>query len=583
MQTILTILNILGGLAIFLYGMKLMSDGLQKMAGDSMRRLLAIATTNRFTATLSGVLVTSIIQSSSATTVMVVGFASAGLLTLLQSLGVIFGANIGTTMTAWVVSFFGFKIKISLFALPVIAIGFFVQFVGKWKALHRVGEAMVGFGFLFFGLDVMQSAIPDISSSPAVMEWLSQFRPHNFLTLLLLIGVGSVLTVILQSSSAVMAMTITCASKGYIDFPTAAALVLGENIGTTITANLAAIGATKTAKRAAIGHFLFNFLGVLWVALLFKPFTNLIDWLVPGSPLDPSNPARLPYHISAFHTVFNLANTAIMLIFIKQLANLTLLILPKSKREDKGNELVFLTTRFASTPELAIQAARKELERMISIAGRMLTKLIHAIKVEDDAMFERLIQDALEAETDTDVLEHKINTYLSTVAHEHVSSNVLNEILALMDIANSTERMADCGQKIAYIIQEDRAKKEFSDTDKDKLETIAMKTKEVIRNAKKSMLHFEGIGKEAGAKLFLEQAVQNENELNSMRNTYREERNLRVVKSANFSPESATHYADILSSLERMGDFALRIVENSIGRKTVEKDHVLEALNVAKK
>ncbi len=579
MTTVLTIFNILGGLAIFLYGMKLMSDGMQKVAGDGMRRMLAIATTNRFTATLSGMLVTSIIQSSSATTVMVVGFASAGLLTLNQSLGVIFGANIGTTMTAWIVSFFGFKIKISLFALPMIAIGFFVQFIGKWKTLHRAGEAMVGFGFLFFGLDIMKDAIPDISQSPAVMAWIAQFRPDTFPALLLLIGVGTALTVILQSSSAVMAMTITCASKGYIDFPTAAALVLGENIGTTITANLAAIGATKTAKRAAIGHFLFNFIGVLWVAIIFKPFTGFVDSLIHSS--DPIT--ALPYKISAFHTIFNVANTAIMLCFIKQLSKMTLYILPKSKREDKGNELIFLTTRFASTPELAIQAARKEIERMTSISGRMVNKLIHALKVEDDAMFERLIKDALDAETDTDVIEHKINTYLGTLAHQHISSTVLNEILALMDITNSVERMADCGQKIAYIIKEDRTKHEFNETDKDNIETLAKKVKVVISDAKKSLLHFESAGKEREAEAFLTKAVQNENELNAMRNNYRQERNLRMVKDPSFTPESATHYADVLSSLERMGDFALRIVENSLGRKIRSKEHVLETLNVEKK
>ena len=215
MHTALTILNLLGGLAIFLTGMKMMSDGLQKVSGDKMRQLLGIATTNRFAATACGVLVTSIIQSSSATTVMVVGFASAGLLNLYQSLGVIFGANIGTTMTAWIVSLFGFKIQISLFALPVIAVGFFAQFIPRVPAIRRTGEALLGFGLLFLGLDLMKNTIPaDFAQNPQVMEWISKFRPDNLLNLLTLIATGTVLTVILQSSSAVMAMTLTCAAAG---------------------------------------------------------------------------------------------------------------------------------------------------------------------------------------------------------------------------------------------------------------------------------------------------------------------------------------------------------------------------------
>ena len=238
MSTLLTTLNLFGGLAIFLFGMKIMSDGLQKASGEKLRQLLGVATANRFAATFCGALVTSIIQSSSATTVMVVGFTSAGLLTLYQALGVIFGANIGTTLTAWIVSLFGFSVQISLFALPVIAVGFFVQFIPRVILIRRIGETMVGFGLLFLGLDIMKNAIPaDFAQNPQVVAWISKFRPDNLLNLLTLIFSGSVLTVILQSSSAVMAMTLTCAAAGIIDFPTACALVLGENIGTTITAN----------------------------------------------------------------------------------------------------------------------------------------------------------------------------------------------------------------------------------------------------------------------------------------------------------------------------------------------------------
>ena len=430
MHTALTILNLLGGLAIFLTGMKMMSDGLQKVSGDKMRQLLGIATTNRFAATACGVLVTSIIQSSSATTVMVVGFASAGLLNLYQSLGVIFGANIGTTMTAWIVSLFGFKIQISLFALPVIAVGFFAQFIPRVPAIRRTGEALLGFGLLFLGLDLMKNTIPaDFAQNPQVMEWISKFRPDNLLNLLTLIATGTVLTVILQSSSAVMAMTLTCAAAGIIDFPTSCALVLGENIGTTITANLAAIGANKTARRAAVGHSLFNILGVVWAVILFRHFISLVDWVVPGSPYvkDPNAlTAVLPYHISAFHSIFNVLNTLIMLPLLKQLAALTLLIFPKTKREDnKQTELIYLSTRFANTPELALVAVRNEVERMMSFVTKITDKVMHAVKVEDEKMFVRLVEDVKEAEKTTDVLEHKINIYLTQLSHGNLSRDAV--------------------------------------------------------------------------------------------------------------------------------------------------------------
>ena len=403
--------NLLGGLAIFLLGMKMMSDGLQKMAGAKMRYWLASATSNRLAATFSGMLVTAIIQSSSATTVMVVGFTSAGLLTLYQALGMIFGANIGTTLTAWIVSLFGFKIQISLFALPVVALGFFSQFLSKqWVLVRRIGEAAIGFGLLFLGLDIMKNTIPaDFAQHPAVTEWLIRFTPDTALHLILLILTGAILTVILQSSSAVMAMTLTCAAAGIINFPTACALVLGENIGTTITANLAAIGAPKNARRAALGHFLFNFFGVVWVCLLFKPFIRLIDWLVPGSPYvtDPAIlTSTLPYHIAAFHTIFNVINTVLMLPLLKQLAALTLWFIPKTKREETGagNRLVYLTAPFYQTPELAILAARKELERMLGFVLKQTDKLIYALRTTDNKLFSRLLADAKACESTTDIL-----------------------------------------------------------------------------------------------------------------------------------------------------------------------------------
>lgn len=579
MNTVLITMNLLGGLAVFLFGMKIMSDGLQKMAGVKMRQWLAAATTNRVAAMLSGTLVTSIIQSSSATTVMVVGFTSAGLLNLYQALGVIFGANIGTTMTAWVVSLFGFKIQISLFALPVIAVGFFSQFLpSKWVAARRIGEAAVGFGLLFLGLDIMKNTIPaDFAQSPFVLQWLSKLTPDGLLSLTALIAVGTLLTVILQSSSAVMAMTLTCAAAGIINFPTACTLVLGENIGTTITANLAAIGATKTARRAALGHFLFNFIGVIWVALIFRHFIALIDWLVPGSPFT-SDPAQLtsvlPYHISAFHTVFNVANTLLMLPLLKQLAALTLFIIPKSKREDKhqDTELVFLNTRFNQTPELAILTARKEVERMMGFVSKLTDKLIYALKTDDEKLFERLIADAKDAESTTDVLEHKINTFLTQMSHGNLSRHAVAQTVTLFDLTNSVEGMGDCGEKIAKILEKFRntTPRSFSEKDLENMEEIARKTKEVIKNAKASLVNFPNAVSKAQTMQIFKTALRDETALNTMRKALREERNTRISQGENVSTASITAYGDVLNNFERMGDYAMRIVESVLHMRAAD-------------
>ncbi|MBR3899584.1 MAG: Na/Pi cotransporter family protein [Elusimicrobiaceae bacterium] len=574
MKAILFTLNLLGGLAIFLYGMQLMSDGLQKMAGAKMRQMLSIATTNRFAAMFSGLLVTSIIQSSSATTVMVVGFTSAGLLTLTQALGVIFGANIGTTMTAWVVSLFGFKIQISLFALPVIAVGFFSQFLpSKWATIRRIGEGAIGFGLLFLGLDIMKNTIPaDFAQSPFVVEWLSKFTPDTPLNLILLILTGSILTIVLQSSSAVMAMTLTCAAAGIINFPTACAVCLGENIGTTITANLAAIGASKNARRAAVGHFLFNFLGVVWVALIFKHFIHFVDWLIPASPYGTSAEVlngSLPYHISAFHTAFNVANTLVMLPLLKQLAQLTLIIIPKTKREDKQHdaELVYLDSRFHQTPELSIVAARKEVERMLKFVSKMVDKLIYAIKTDDEKLFERLIADAKEMEHTTDVLEHKINSYLTQLTHGNLSRHAIAQTVTLFDLTNSIEGMGDCGEKIARILEKFRNTNplSFDQKDLENMELIAKKTKATIKHARINVSFFPNIttqDKENAANLY-KTSVHAEEELNKMRKELRAERNERISQGElKVSPSSITAYGDILNNFERMGDYAMRVTDS---------------------
>jgi phosphate:Na+ symporter len=572
---ILLFLNLLGGLGVFLLGIKMMSDGLQKAAGDKLRGIISGATSNRFTATLSGFVATSIIQSSSATTVMVVGFASAGLLTLSQSLGVIFGANIGTTTTAWIISLLGFKVKITLFALPMIGVGFFSQFIEKWPNVRRIGEAMLGFGLLFLGLSLIQNAIPDVKDSAAVVEWATKFRPENIFKLLAVVGVGTVFTLIFQSSSAVMALTLTLAAKGLIDYPTAAALVLGENIGTTITANIAAIGATRTAKRAALGHLMFNVLGVIWAIILFKPLMNLVDFIIPGSTTGSSPEVLLtsiPYHLSAFHTTFNVINTCVMLIFIKQFEKIIMFFMPIKKSEEKKTDLVYLKTGFTTTPELSLQAVKMEADRMAGLVESITTKILHAIKTDSPKLFDRAITEIINAEKASDILEFKINEFLKQLAHGPLSRDMVADVLLMLDITNQLEKMADNGQKIAILLDKAKKANYFYQQDLENLETIGLKVKKIVKEARFTILNYNKMDKEEVLKI----ANEREQDLNDTRHKFRDEKSLRDYSGEQgFSPVSITMYADILNSFEKIGDYALNMVEATTGARHEAKAALL--------
>lgn len=561
MKILVLTFNLLGGLGVFLLGIKMMSDGLQKAAGDRLRRIISCATTNRFTATLSGILTTSIIQSSSATTVMVVGFASAGLLSLSQSLGVIFGANIGTTTTAWLVSILGFKVKISAFAMPMIGIGFFSQFIKKWPLTRRIGEAMVGFGLLFLGLSLIQGALPDdMQNSSAVVEWIVKFRPNTLFSLLGVIGVGTVLTLLLQSSSAVMALTLTCAAKGLIDYPTACALILGENIGTTITANIAAIGAPRIAKRAALGHILFNVLGVVWAVVFFHPFLGLIDCLVPGATTGNSPEVLLtsiPYHLAAFHTLFNVINTSVMLVFIKPFEKLILFLLPVQRSEKNQTELRYLKVGVTTTPELFIGAARKEIDVMGGMSTSITSKLLHALKADSNVLFEELVKDVYAQEKASDILEYKITEFLKNLTHEQLSRDMVNEIMHLLDQTTYLEKIADHGELIAKLLTKAHNIKAFNRQDYERLETIGQQVRKIIKHMRSTILPTTELDKVK----VLEYAREQEEALNDMRHKLREEKTSNDFTKNQISPAGLTLYVDILNSFEKMGDYALNVVE----------------------
>lgn len=563
MKGILLFFNLLGGLGVFLLGIKMMSDGLQKAAGNRLRKIISGATGNRFTGTLSGILVTSIIQSSSATTVMVVGFVSAGLLTLTQSLGVIFGANIGTTTTAWIISLLGFKVDIALFAMPMIGVGFFSQFISKWPIVRRIGEAMLGFGLLFLGLSLIKSGIPDVQSSSATIEWITKFRPDTIWSLLAVVGVGTVLTVIFQSSSAVMAVTLTCAAKGLIDYPTACALVLGENIGTTITANIAAIGAPRAAKRAALGHMMFNILGVIWAIALFHPLLSLVDWIVPGATEGNSPEVLLvsiPYHLSAFHTTFNIINTCVMLIFIKQFEKLIMAVMPLKRSEEDQTDLVYLKAGVTATPELFIEAARREVDRMAGLVESIISKDLHAIKTDSPKLFERSVEEVHSKEKASDVLEYKINDFLKNLTHDQLSRDMITDVMAMFDLTNYLEKMADHGDKIAILLKKARSINAFEDQDYEKLETIGLKVKKILKDTRATILNYD-----MDKAKVMQLALERERELNEMRHSFRDDKTSRDFSQQQLSPVAITLYTDILTSFEKIGDYALNIVETTTG------------------
>jgi phosphate:Na+ symporter len=363
MSTTQMVIQIAGGLALFLFGMKIMSEGLQKVAGQRLRQALAVMTGDRFRGVGTGILITSAIQSSSATTVMLVSFVNAGLLNLTQAVGVIMGANIGTTVTAWLVALLGFRIKIAAMALPAIALGFFARFLGQRK-LTDWGEVIIGFGLLFLGLDFMKGAVEQLKESPAVLEMMADCHANHLGGLLFAVLVGTLVTAVVQSSSATMAITMALAVQGLIDLPTACALTLGQNIGTTITANFAAIGSSTNAKRAARAHFLFNFLGTIWVIALFWPLLALMDAIFPNAASSTASASAAADYLATYHTLFNVANTIVFLPFAGGLAWLATRMVHAPKDGEEFH-LKYLDTKLVPAAPLAIQATRNELRRML--------------------------------------------------------------------------------------------------------------------------------------------------------------------------------------------------------------------------
>ncbi len=562
MNVLIHSLEILGALGVFLYGLKVMSEGLQKAAGAGLRNMLGKATDNKLMGTLSGFLVTCAVQSSSATTVMVVAFCSAGLLNLSQSLGVIFGANIGTTTTAWLVSLLGFKVKIAAFAVPLVGIGFFSQFIKRWSLPHKVGQALVGFGLLFLGLSLLKDAIPDVAGAPQIAAWLETLEPDTVVGLLSAILFGTAITVVVQSSSASMAITLTAAAKGYIDFPTACAIALGQNIGTTVTAALAAVGAPLVARRAALAHVLFNLLGSVWPILTFGPLLWLIDGMVPGDPYGTGPDSLLvaiPTHIAAFHTTFNVLNTVLFLPLTTQFENLVVRLMPQhAGDEEHDHDLIYLTTAFGDTPELAITAASREVDRMAGVVVAMLGRIRDALSTAPQdlpPLLERIRND----ENATDILEHKINEYLAQLVHGQLSSAATRQVLSMMSMINDLERIGDHGEKIAMLLGKlAESPAGFSEIALDEIREMAATTEANLEAMKGCILR-------PGADP-MPAATEREDLLNATRERFRQS-HLQRMSEGRCDALSGIIFSDMLTSFEKMGDHSYNVVEAAAGIK----------------
>lgn len=448
-----SLIYLMGGLGLFLMGMKIMSDGIQQTGGEKIRGMLNVLTGHRLSAVLTGMTTTALVQSSSATTVMVVSLVNAQLITLAGAIGVIMGANIGTTMTAWIVSFLGFKMKIAAFALPAIAISIPLHFSKKQK-FNEISLILFGFGLLFLGLSEMKDAMSGLQQNSHALEFLSMFTQYGYGSLLLFVFFGTLLTITVQSSSAAMAITITLAYNGWIPYHIACAIVLGENIGTTITAFLASIEMSVNAKRAARAHMLFNIIGVVWMLVLFYPLTGFVDNIMPG---DPSDPTKLPVHLSAFHTVFNLLNTSLLIWFIPLIEKAVIKMIPQTEENSGPYRIPFVHTNIPERAEINIINGKAEVGKMSQLVYEMFERMMN-LSHESPEEIKASIEYLSERENKTDDMQDQISEFLSDCLADPLSENQASRVAIQLRIVNELESIADSVYKISHLIYSKKKK-----------------------------------------------------------------------------------------------------------------------------
>ena len=554
-------LKLLGSLALFLYGMKIMSEGLQKFAGDRLRRILTAMTTNRVMGVITGMLITALIQSSSATTVMVVSFVNAGLLELAQSIGVIMGANIGTTVTAWIISALGFKVDIAAFAIPLLFFGLPLLFSSKSNR-KSLGEFIFGFSFLFMGLQNLKANAPDLQQNPDMLQFVQNWADMGFVSILIFVLIGTVLTMIVQASAATMAITLIRCANGWISFELGAALVLGENIGTTITANLAALTANTQAKRAAMAHLVFNVFGVIWVLCLFPFFTGGISWFVENVMGVTETSVAVPFKLSAFHTAFNICNVLIMIWFVKLIERTVCTIYP-SKEQDEEYRLRFISGGMLSTAELSILQAKKEIhlyaERTYRMYG-MVKDLLHTTKEED---FNKLFSRIEKYESISDNMELEIANYLNQVSEGRLSSESKLEIRAMLREVTEIESIGDSCYNLARTINRRRqANVDFVEKQYERIHNMMALVDQSLQQMIVVINHAEHENRDVD----VNKSFNLENEINNYRNQLKNQ-NILDVNNKEYDYQMGVFYMDLIAECEKLGDYVVNVVEATTDMK----------------
>ena len=565
---ILQIFTLLGALGMFLYGMNLMSSGLQKAAGDKLRSFLSAMTSNPAKGVLTGLGVTTVIQSSSATTVMVVSFVNAGLLTLSQAISVIMGANIGTTVTAWMVAWLGFKADISILAVPLMLLGFLFS-NSKKNQRQNIGELIVGFSLLFLGLSFMKNSVPDLRETPQVLEFVTTWASHGFGSVLLFLAFGTVLTLVLQSSSATMAITLIMLSMGWIPFHMACAMVLGENIGTTITANIAASVGNTQAKRAAMSHTIFNVFGVIWALILFQPFTALVGKIIElfGLPNpaaegfavaegDMSSSTAALYGLSMLHTLFNTINTLILIWFIKLIEKAVVWIIKPKNQDKEPFRLKYISAGPLATPELAAEQAFDEIIHFAQISRNGLGYAKQAISA-DAKHFDELREKLVKYEEISDRIEYEIAAFLNGVLAGDISEATSMKIKAMYKIIGELESLGDSGEAISRMLsRRNEHKKTFDEATVEKINLMLAKvdTAYEVMIANLTAAH-------EGTLSSIANAYQAEEQINVLRNELREAE-IEALEDNDKNYQTSVYYIDIINELEHMGDYMINISQS---------------------
>ncbi len=552
------VLRLIGALGFFIFGMKVMSEGIQKAAGASLRKILGAMTSTRFLGVGTGFLITCLIQSSSATTVMVVSFVNAGLLSLTESIGVIMGANIGTTITGWLVALFGFKFKIAQFALPVLAIGFPMIFTNKDK-LKSWGEFIIGFALLFMGLDALKDSVPDIKSNPEAVAFIADYADTGFLSTLLFVLIGTILTIVVQSSSAAMAITLVLCNQGVIPLSIGAAIVLGENIGTTITANLAAAVANIHAKRAAMAHLIFNIFGVFWIVLIFDPFLHLVEsmWVPFHNMLKSINPdfvkSETEMQLSLFHTTFNVFNTFLLVWFVNKIAKIVTKIIPSKGESDEEFHLEYISTGMLATAELSIYEAQKEIAKFGKLVQRMNGFLKGLITTTDQKEIKRVLEKIKKYEDNTDRIEVEVANYLSKVSQGEMSEELTIQVRGMLRIVGNLERMGDIFYQMSKTIERKNTKKiYFTPEQRKKL----LQMFDIVDDALNQMVQNLSSNYED---ITLVKAEELEDIINKYRKKIRKE-HFESVERGDYNFQS-----ELFNSLEKIGDHTINVTEGIRG------------------